>query len=312
MRPGRSALVARDDIVTGERLQGLCDVSIIPSHVHRFHTHVELFARDMVTFDEYTDLQPADLARISAARTLFVYSHELDGFAEHVWPRLDGGPYVLMSHNSDHGVDASRLEFVEQAGDRLQRWFAQNLEVAHPKLEPLPIGIANSMWKHGHLRTLHRAMARAGTRPKDELVFLHFNPATHAPRQAVWNTLRAAFPDMAAEPRKSRGYPSYLRELARHRLCVCPRGNGPDTHRLWECLYLGVTPIVERSAHVELLAERGLPLVIVDDWAQVTPDLLSGVVTAPRDPAWQHLLRLSHYAALVGQAAQEAAGTAAA
>jgi hypothetical protein len=293
-------MIDRGEIVTGERLQALADISIVPLHVRQFHTHVERYAREMVVFDDYADLTPDDLARISAQRTLFVYSHELDAFAERVWPRLDGGPYVLMTHNSDHGVDATRLPFVEQAGDRLERWFAQNLEVDHPKLEPLPIAIANSMWKHGNLRVLHRAMRAAARRPKDELVFLHFNPKTHAPREAIWQTLRAAFPHVPAEPPPSRGYRGYLRELARHRFCVCPRGNGADTHRVWECLYLGVVPIVERSPHIELWEQRGLPLLVVDRWDEVTPDLLQARAgSAAFDPDALAPLRLSAYAAAV-------------
>lgn len=292
-------MIERAEIVTGERLQALADISIVPLHVREFHTNVERYAREMVIFDDYADLTPGDLARISAKRTLFVYSHELDGFIDHVWPRLDGGPYVLMTHNSDHGVDATRVPFADLAGDRLERWFAQNLEVDHPKLEPLPIGVANSMWKHGNLRVLQRAMRRA-RRPKDELVFLHFNPETYTPRQAVWETLCAAFPQTPAEPPPSRGFRGYLRELARHQFCVCPRGNGADTHRIWECLYLGVVPIVERSPHIALWEQRGLPLLVVDRWNEVTPDLLRArAESAAFAPDALTPLKLATYAAAV-------------
>jgi hypothetical protein len=39
-------------------------------------------------------------------------------------------------------------------------------------------------------------------------------------------------------------YIEYLRELAEHRFCLCIRGNGVDTHRFWESLYLGVIPVI--------------------------------------------------------------------
>jgi hypothetical protein len=37
----------------------------------------------------------------------------------------------------------------------------------------------------------------------------------------------------------------------RYKYVICPRGNGIDTHRVWEALYLGVVPVVH---HTSLMA----------------------------------------------------------
>ena len=42
----------------------------------------------------------------------------------------------------------------------------------------------------------------------------------------------------------SRPYDEYLNELSKYRFCLCLRGNGIDTHRFWESLYLGVIPVI--------------------------------------------------------------------
>jgi hypothetical protein len=295
----------QSDIVTGERLQALTDASVLPPHVRDFHLQLEHFVPDPVLIDSYERIPEAQLERLSAARTLFVYTHELAPFIEHIWPRLTGDGYVLMTHNSDYEVDESHMPWLDSTGGRLRRWFAQNVMVRHDKLEPLPIGIANTMWKHGNLRALQRIADRA-ERPKERLVFVHFNPGTHAPRKAVWETLRRSFPELAEAPPPGRRFAPYLSDLAEHRFCVCPRGNGIDSHRVWECLYLGVVPIVERSVHTELWEERGLPLLLIDDWSEVVPERLEA--EAPRfegafTPESRRPLRLSHYAALLEQAA---------
>ena len=44
------------------------------------------------------------------------------------------------------------------------------------------------------------------------------------------------------------------------------RGNGVDTHRLWESLYLGTVPIVLKDSWSESLAKLNLPLKIIDEW----------------------------------------------
>jgi hypothetical protein len=52
-----------------------------------------------------------------------------------------------------------------------------------------------------------------------------------------------------------------------------PRGNGLDCHRFWEGLYLGVTPIVERSP-LDPLYERAENVLFVDSFDAVTYEML--------------------------------------
>ena len=45
----------------------------------------------------------------------------------------------------------------------------------------------------------------------------------------------------------------YKQELLDHKFMLCPRGNGIDTHRMWEAIYCGVIPVVQRhKVHLEL------------------------------------------------------------
>lgn len=53
---------------------------------------------------------------------------------------------------------------------------------------------------------------------------------------------------------------------------LCPRGNGWDTHRVWEALYLGVIPVLLHSP-IDKVYE-GLPVLYVDRYEDVTPELL--------------------------------------
>jgi hypothetical protein len=60
---------------------------------------------------------------------------------------------------------------------------------------------------------------------------------------------------------------SYYKKMATHKFVVAPRGNGWDTHRLWEALYLGCVPIVESSVLDPLYSK--LPILIVKRWADL-------------------------------------------
>ena len=49
---------------------------------------------------------------------------------------------------------------------------------------------------------------------------------------------------------------------------LCPWGNGVDTHRLWETLYVGSVPVTK--AHNTYLCATGLPLLQVDNYKNLS------------------------------------------
>ena len=60
-------------------------------------------------------------------------------------------------------------------------------------------------------------------------------------------------------------YESYLKTLSTYKYSVSPKGNGIDCHRMWECFYLKVIPICERSILTEYYSKI-FPIVLIDDW----------------------------------------------
>ena len=67
---------------------------------------------------------------------------------------------------------------------------------------------------------------------------------------------------------QSRPYEEYLRTLQQYEYALCPAGNGPDCHRFWECLLLGVIPIVEYNPMIEYL-RRWCPMVLLSSFDQL-------------------------------------------
>ena len=48
-------------------------------------------------------------------------------------------------------------------------------------------------------------------------------------------------------------FSDYIKELSSCYFCLSPNGNGIDCHKHWECLYLGVIPIVTKKHKHEFL-----------------------------------------------------------
>src|SRR3954469_20848725 len=229
--------VPRDEIIVGERFQALADAILIPRALALRHSGAPVASPAAVVFDQHRDLSGEALARVARGVSLSIYSPALRLFQEQVWPRLEGRGYVLITHNGDTEVGAEEIAFVEAAGDKLGHWFCQNLCVEHPKLSPLPIGLANPMWEHGDVDALCAVVAETSAGRPIQLLHARFDPRTHPERERARAAIDAAFPGLVP-PQERQPFLAYLRDLAAHRFCACPRGNGPDTHRFWECQYL--------------------------------------------------------------------------
>jgi hypothetical protein len=61
-----------------------------------------------------------------------------------------------------------------------------------------------------------------------------------------------------------------FRRLAEYKFCICPEGNGVDTHRFWEALYLKVIPIVLDSELVRAFQrDTRIPMVVLTSWSEL-------------------------------------------
>ena len=261
-------LIDKAEIISGERIQQLADVSILTDPILRFHKNLPRlpirWCRFRGNLRSLSVDEDAQIGAVASAEVIFVYTHLLVPFIDQILPRLKR-PFILVTHNSDDAVDAGFADLLDD--DRLFIWFAQNVAVDHPKLVSLPIGVANAQWPHGRPDLIDAAAAWRA--PKTGFVYMNFDIRTNPQRRPLFERLKD-HPLVTVSG--GLGYEDYLGELAVHHFCVCPPGNGLDCHRIWECLYLGVVPLV--SAEARLRGFDELPVVYVDDWACIDEGFL--------------------------------------
>jgi hypothetical protein len=63
------------------------------------------------------------------------------------------------------------------------------------------------------------------------------------------------------------GRENFLHDIYNHKFCLCPRGNGIDTHRIYEALYLKTIPIVVKHKTHDNLDD--LPILFINKWAEI-------------------------------------------
>jgi hypothetical protein len=194
--------------------------------------------------------------------------------------------YVVITHNSDgkiktspgeHDVDPTHMP------PNIVRWFGQNVCYEDQKITSIPIGLENdycfpSLYKIMQLHNQREAINLNGKRSR--LIYLNHSVHTNVEeRKPVYDLFGKC--DWVTTKMLSNGtdYTGYLHDLATHCFAFCPQGNGTDTHRLWDALYLGCIPVVKQHVNIKFYTGQYedsalLPIVIVDDWAEVTQDML--------------------------------------
>lgn len=177
-------------------------------------------------------------------------------------------PVTLLTTFSDpHVQPHATAELLD--GTRVDRWFAVQVNTTHPKLEAMPIGIDGRDLEHMPVRTDEaRTVALY-------LNFLPRNPERIAVRRHFgslpWVSTRWNLP-MA----------EYFADLQRARFVLSPPGRGWDCYRTYEALAMGAIPIVRRQPPISDVV-RGLPVLMVDDWNDVTPERLAWEWAQRRD-----------------------------
>ena len=170
---------------------------------------------------------------------------------------------VLVAHNSDENFTGSYADLCDHP--RIVAIYSQNVLYDHPRLHCLPIGIANGMWAHGNLDLL-KAVVDARV-PKTQGIYFYFGIGSNRADRTLCRTICEKKGLVFGT---GQSHPDYLVTLASNKYAICPAGNGIDSHRLWECLTLGVTPIVVRNVFTAKFAQ-GFPCVLLDSWADLDP-----------------------------------------
>ena len=229
--------------------------------------------------DAYAGIEEGDL--------VWVRVKALPQFVDQVLPHIDAR-FALVTGDEDWSIpsDFDNARAITTSPNVLC-WFAQNYDGSDDsgKILPLPIGvdfhtISNGRrWRHWQatpqqqereLEMLRATMLPNHARLLRVHVDFHFNKSEKAFDSETRHTVQAileANPDVDFQSRKLSRLDLW-REKSRYAFVASPHGHGLDCHRTWESLLLGNIVIVKRSS-LDVLYD-GLPVVIVDDWRDIS------------------------------------------
>ena len=140
------------------------------------------------------------------------------------------------------------------------------------KFYPIPLGIFQDKKYFKPRSELTQLFAQLRNAPKEGLLYMNFGDLRGKKPE------RADVVDLLAEQAfcfnrtKRLPFLDYMKEMSKYKFSLSPRGYGPDSYRTWEAMLVGSIPVVKTSQLDELYAD--LPVLIVNDWAEVTQEFL--------------------------------------
>ena len=183
-------------------------------------------------------------------------------------------PLIILTGNSDIPINNLHLKYINQ--ENIIAWFAQNVEIIHPKLKTIPIGIANAGYPFGDVKILQKIQKE--NNKKNNLFYCNFTVDTNKKERQYcleqtnlsiiehtnggWDGVYGIHGINKKVPNTFEGY---LRDLSKSYFSICPKGNGIDSHRVWESLYVKTIPVVTKT----LIAQEHcyIPMIVLDDWS---------------------------------------------
>lgn len=267
------------DIISGDKVCKLCDYVLVTPQIYNYHKYLDNFVKldkivvvkdinkvNMVNFNNIMEESGKEIVR------LFIYTHFLEEFINNILPRVSTKQkYVLYIHNSDHSL-TKKMYSILKNNKSVIKVYSQNINCEFDdtyKFNLLPIGVQNMMWNENGILNLYKVMSKTYNVKKVNNLYININENTFKYRKTVMNIVREKGLQMSISSKKE--YSLYLEELSSHYFCLCPRGNGIDTHRFWEALYLGVIPVIivnentQMDNFVKYLVKLNVPFYVVDD-----------------------------------------------
>jgi len=248
------------NIISGEKIQQLANIYLGFAENFQANPLIEKEKSKQVVFSSIT--KPFENPYL-----VFCYSHNVKSLSNII--DFFNNDFILITHNSDENIYLSPEVEKILHNKKLKKWYTQNLCFFHEKIHFLPIGIANSQWPHGDL-TLFNKEVIDSSNDKIKKVYFNFNINTnYDKRYPCYTSLKNKLEWLENISPKDN-----LLRLKNYQFCICPEGNGVDTHRLWESLYLKVVPIVVTNNFIQILERNKIPLVILSSWDDFDESLL--------------------------------------
>lgn len=176
---------------------------------------------------------------------------------------------TLVTSQSDTGINEN---IYSKKPNCITNWYSSNVEIDKLDLEPIPLGISNNFSKKNITENDFLNIPEfIDLSDKYMKMYVNFNVNTNIKERAPlydlfknkeWCTVE----NVGTDNKK------YIETIKKYSFVLCPWGNGVETHRVWESLYLGSIPITKY--HYTYKNCRDLPILFVNSYDEINLEML--------------------------------------
>jgi hypothetical protein len=253
------------DFITGDKFIGIADWTYSPAEKQK---------------GDYDNL-PNTLNLSSLNDMDVVYTHTI--YIKQLFELLKctKKKIVLITHNGDVNIGNPCSK-----PKNIVRWYTQNLNSICPFVYSIPIGLENNRWFKKERKKEKMIIKSEQPKQFKNLLYLNYNINTNPmERTAPYNLLCDQSWVTARKGANGSAFDDYLDNIYNHKFVLCPEGNGLDTHRTWETLYMNSIPIEKRNINNQFYKE--LPICFVNDWIEITAEFLESEYIRIKSKEWK-------------------------
>lgn len=199
----------------------------------------------------YPDRRAFQYAQASSDDWVFVNGDYIHEYNNRI-PFLHTKAFNIIVHNSDRPFTYEVFNTMRA----IKHVYAINTTFQHPSVTTIPLGFVDKQ-----LPFLESFVDK--TLERDIEIYCNFSICTNSPKR---NECLLAFQnDERVQVETNLCVADYYNRLCRSKFVLCPEGTGIDTHRVYEVLLCGATPIVLRNSLSHLYEK--LPMCILEKWS---------------------------------------------
>lgn len=187
----------------------------------------------------------------------------------------------LITHDSDYEITE---EVFNTYSKNIKNWWGVNINYRHPRLSSIPLGLGSPWVPEGVTPDTLMNM-RLPPQRKNLLYINHRTQTFPQERQEPYDIFSTKEWATVKTPCPKGDTDKYVEEVRSHKFVLCPRGNGIDTYRFWESLYLGSIPIVKDCINIEFY--KDLPITVINKYSDITKDFLEEEYCKKSDICWE-------------------------
>lgn len=240
--------------------------------------------------------------QINNGDVIWLQPHCLKKFINNYLPKLSSKVILVVNTCDDSFPDCiSDHKLIDALlnSHKIHHIFAQNSTLStHPKVTQLPIGVdfhtlgfgktsGKQAFGEGLTSSLDQQTILIGCKALQETRLMkvcsdfHLNDTTKNGGNNMHHKFGETRRDIYEKNKNNPNidfFPDRMprtdlwKKKAQYLFSICPIGNGMDTHRVWEDLYMEIIPIV-KSTPLDPMYSM-FPIVIVHDWNEITAENL--------------------------------------